>query len=106
MENRKQGRLVRQVPVRLMDASLSGCLVESDETLRVGTVATLHVDLWGVPCRYPVRVTRVLERPDTSHSVHIAGEFTWRKAGKPSTSPLGKVLRFDRTTSPLCLKKL
>ena len=82
LENSKRGRLVREVPVRLMDASLSGCLVESDEVFQVGAAGTLHVDLWGVPCRYPVRVTRVLERPDTSHTLRVAGEFTWKREGR------------------------
>ena len=96
LENSKQGRLIRQVPVRLMDASLSGCLVESDEALRVGASGTLHVDLWGVSCRYPVRVTRVVERPDTSHTVRIAGEFDWRGTGESNDGSLAKVLKLDR----------
>ena len=96
MENSKQGRLVRQVPVRLMDASLSGCLVESDEALQVGAAGTLHVDLWGVPCRYPVRVTRVLERPDSTHTLRIAGKFTWNEKAESDDRPVAKVLKLNR----------
>ena len=77
IESGTRGRLVRQVPMRLKDMSLSGCLVESDHSLRVGSSGTLLVDLWGVPCRYPLRVARVSERPDASHNVRIAGAFTW-----------------------------
>ena len=73
----KRGKLVRHVPMRLVDVSLSGCLVEADQDLGVGVTGTLEVDLWGVPCRYPVRVSRVLERPDASHSRRVAGEFSW-----------------------------
>ena len=96
MENSKQGRLIRQVPVRLMDASLSGCLVESNEALRVEASGTLHVDVWGVTCRYPVRVTRVVERLDTSHTVRIAGEFDWRGKSEGDDGSLAKVLKLDR----------
>lgn len=96
LENSKRGRLVREVPVRLMDASLSGCLVESDEVFQVGAAGTLHVDLWGVPCRYPVRVTRVLERPDTSHTLRVAGEFTWKEKAASKDRPVAKVLKLNR----------
>ena len=74
----KRGTLVRHVPMRLVDVSLSGCLVEAEQDLDVGTRGTLEVDLWGVPCRYPIRVSRVMERPDASHTRRVAGEFSWR----------------------------
>ena len=77
IENGVVGRLVRRVPTRVVDVSLSGCLVESDQDLAIGTNGTLHVDLWGVPCRYPVRVSRVTRRQGAGESLRVAGEFTW-----------------------------
>lgn len=106
IESGTRGRLIRQVPMRLKDVSLSGCLVESDHSLRVGSSGTLLVDLWGVPCRYPVRVARVSERPDASHHLCIAGEFTWSARPAPRAlldaversepRPPARVLQFDR----------
>ena len=73
--------------MRLKDVSLSGCLVESDQSLLVGSAGTLLVDLWGVACRYPLRVARVSERPDASHNMQIAGVFTWHTRPAPSALP-------------------
>ena len=79
----KRGTLVRHVPMRLVDVSLSGCLVEAEQDLDVGTRGTLEVDLWGVPCRYPIRVSRVMERPEPVTRVESrassAGETTWSR---------------------------
>ena len=77
IENGAVGKLVRRVPTRVVDVSLSGCLVESDQDLAIGTNGTLIVDLWGAPCRYPVRVSRVTQRPGAGHNLRVAGEFTW-----------------------------
>jgi hypothetical protein len=77
IENGAVGKLVRRVPTRVVDVSLSGCLVESDQDLTIGANGTLLVDLWGVPCRYPVRVSRVTERPGAGQNLRVAGEFTW-----------------------------
>ena len=78
-----RGRLIRQVPMRLKDVSLSGCLVESDQRLQVGSSGMLLVDVWGVACRYPVRVARVSGRADAGHNLCIAGEFTWSARPAP-----------------------
>ncbi len=69
IETLKQARLVRQVPMRLVDVSLSGCLVETDRELGVGTTGLLLVDLWGVPCRYPIRVVRETEQLGSGHTL-------------------------------------
>lgn len=89
--------------MRLKDVSLSGCLVESDHSLPVGAAGTFHVDLWGVPCRYPVRVSRVSEQ---SGSLRFAGEFTWTARPAPEalmaavergeSRQTARVLKFDR----------
>ena len=79
-----RGKMVREVAMQLKDLSLSGCLVESDQSIRVGAAGTLVVDLWGVACRYPLRVARVTERPDASHNMQIAGVFTWNPRPAPS----------------------
>ena len=44
----------------------------------------------------PVRVTRVLERPDTSHTLRVAGEFTWKEKAASKDRPVAKVLKLNR----------
>ena len=90
--------------MRLVDVSLSGCLVETDRELGVGTTGSLLVDLCGVPCRYPIRVLRETEQLDSGHTLQIAGEFTW-KDRPASTMTVDAItqpeLRIKRPERPL-----
>lgn len=104
----ERGRLVRRVPTRLLDVSLCGCLIETEYEVGVGTPGMLHVELWGVECRYPVRVVRVVSTTMAGR-VCLAAEFVWGGEATPvSDSPVsqpitaesadgrGRVLAFDR----------
>ena len=91
IETLKQARLVRQVPTRLVDVSLSGCLVETDRELGVGTTGVLLIDLWGVPCRYPIRVLRETEQLGSGHTLQIAGEFTWKD--RPASTMIADAIK-------------
>ena len=77
----ERARLIRWVPTRLLDVSLSGCLIETEREVGVGTPGTLHIRLWGVECRYPVRVTRVVPE-STPGRVWLAAEFAWGAEAK------------------------
>ena len=94
IKNGAAGRLVRRVPMRVMDVSLSGCLLESDQDLAIGANGTLLVDLWGIPCRYPVRVSRVTQRPGASQNLRVAGEFTWNE--RPASDGVMAAVSGDR----------
>ena len=48
-----RGLLVRQIPVRLVNLSLSGFLLESDSELDVGSTWELRVDLGGAKLQRP-----------------------------------------------------
>ena len=71
-------RLVRQIPMRLLDVSMSGCLVESASEIPQGATGTLNVDLWGVPCRFPVRLSRQASVNRTKPVFRLGVEFAWR----------------------------
>ncbi len=73
-----RARLVRQIPMRLLDVSLSGCLVESASEIPQGATGTLNVDLWGVPCRFPVRLSRQASADRTKPVFRLGVEFAWR----------------------------
>lgn len=102
-----KGRLIRRVPTRLLDVSLSGCLLETEREVQVGTPGLLHVELWGVACRYPLRVTRVFTAKDGGRA-RVAAEFTWgeessnreervdERPGPRPVRPPARILAFDR----------
>jgi hypothetical protein len=66
------GMLVRTLPVRLLDVSRSGCLVEVARHLEVGTSGQLQLEMDGVLHLDDVRVCRCLMREGASR-LHIAG---------------------------------
>ncbi len=57
-----RGLLVRQIPVRLVNLSLSGFLLESENQIDVGSTGELRVDLGGAQYSDQVRVARTLAR--------------------------------------------
>ena len=74
-----RGLLVRQIPVRLVNLSLSGFLLESDSELDVGSTGELQVDLGGARYNDQVRVARTVARPGSTRPYHLGGEFSWGK---------------------------
>ena len=72
-----KGRLVRTIPVQLVDLSLSGCLFQTSQQVRPGETGELHVTLHGTEYRDAVNVVRAADRQG-SHLRAIGGEFTWR----------------------------
>ena len=72
-----QARLVRKVSMRLLNVSLSGCLVETEDEIPIGTAGVLNVDLMGVPCRYPVYVCRTVQQSAAGSTVRLGAEIRW-----------------------------
>jgi hypothetical protein len=50
--------LLRELGIRLINVSAGGCLIESDRSVEVGTVGTLHVRLGTEECKDDVEVVR------------------------------------------------
>ncbi len=71
---RVRGRLVRDVPVRLLDFSWSGCLVATNQPIDPGTVGKLRIDMGGKEYQDTVHVVR-----KTAHagSFTLGGQFRW-----------------------------
>ena len=78
--------LARDVAVRLINISGSGCLLESDTRLREGTTASLRLMFGGVEYVDDVRVIRCAANEGGS-GFHVGAEFLW------TTSPDERSLR-------------
>lgn len=71
--------------MRLLDVSLSGCLVESEAEVPQGASGTLNVDLWGVPCRFPVRLARHADQGQDQPGFRLGAEFSWPSRRRPGS---------------------
>lgn len=79
--------LGREVPVRLIDISSSGCLLESGSRLEKGTTGTLRVVFEGVEYSDDVRIMRCRPSEGSSSLYFLGAEFLW------TTSPTERSLR-------------
>ncbi|MBA3886604.1 MAG: PilZ domain-containing protein [Acidobacteria bacterium] len=77
----KAGDLVavlgRDVRVRLIDISGSGCLLESDCRLAEGTTGSLRVTIEGRDYEDDVRIMRCQNYEGTGGGFHLGAEFLW-----------------------------
>ncbi len=69
--------LGREVAVRLLDISVSGCLLESSSCLAVGAMAALFVRFEGKEYADDVRVMRCRQSEGSSGIYRIGAEFLW-----------------------------
>ena len=98
--------LGRDVPVRLLDISASGCLLESASRLDEGTTGTIRVVYGGVEYADDIRVMRCKGFEGSSGAYHVGAEFLW--TSRPPDRSLRRIVatlpasavkagRFDRT---------
>lgn len=76
------GVLTREVRVRLVNISASGCLMESGARLEAGATGALTVRVGEVMYADDVRVARVQQIEGAGSTWHVGAEFLW-------TSPPG-----------------
>jgi PilZ domain len=69
--------LGRDVPVRLMDVSHSGCLLQSETRLLEGTTGSLSVSYGGAEYADDVRVMRCQAPVGGDSSFRIGAQFLW-----------------------------
>ena len=81
-----KARLAREIPVRLLDFSLSGCLVATNRPLDEGTLGDLRVTLDGKEYRDTVHVVRTTERHGVRRAFVAGGHFAW--GNRPGTISL------------------
>lgn len=71
------GVLAREVRVRLVNISGSGCLVETSAQVEPGTTGVLRVDIDGEHYADDIRVARVQRVHGSSATWHVGAEFLW-----------------------------
>jgi hypothetical protein len=76
--------LTRELPVRVIDVSESGCLIETRRRMEVGTIAALHLRLGTQHCTDDVEVMRCDAVRGVRNVYHVGVRLLWttpRKAG-------------------------
>ena len=81
------GVLGKEVSIRLLNGSPSGCLVETNSRLEIGTIASLRVTLNGDEFADDVRVVRCQQIEGAGSVFHVGAQFLW------TASPSGRSLR-------------
>jgi hypothetical protein len=71
------GTLTRELSVRLVNVSASGCLFETRRRIEVGTIATLQLRLGGAECSDEVEVVRCEAVKDAPGRYHIGARLRW-----------------------------
>ena len=71
--------LGREIPVRLVNISGSGCLVAATSSLQEGATAVMRLDFGSVEYTDDVRVVRCT-RIEGSSEYHLGMEFLWTTA--------------------------
>jgi len=89
--------LAREVAVRLVDISVSGCLFESSRLLVVGAMGTLLVRFEGKEFVDDVRVIRCRQSEGSSGIYYIGAEFLWTNA--PHEGSLRRIVTRLQTTA-------
>jgi hypothetical protein len=82
--------LGREVPVRLVDISTSGCLLESPNRLDKGTTGSLRVIFEDQHYVDDVRIIRCSQCEGSSRVYHLGAEFLWTT--NPRENSLRRVL--------------
>ena len=94
------GVLGREVPIRLLNCSSSGCLIEAGSPMAVGTVASLRVRFVNGEFVDSIRVVRCQPIAGAGSLFHLGAEFLW--TGTPDATSLRAMLRTssDRSVAP------
>jgi hypothetical protein len=71
------GVLTREVRVRLVNISGSGCLVELSAQVETGVTGVLKVEIDGEQYADDIRVARVQRVHGSSATWHVGAEFLW-----------------------------
>jgi hypothetical protein len=71
--------LGRDVPVRVIDVSSSGCLLQSEVHLVAGTTGSLRVSFDGVEYLDDVRVMRCQAQANGNGFFRVGAEFLWTR---------------------------
>jgi hypothetical protein len=84
------GVITREVRVRLVDISSSGCLIESSLRLEPGTAGDLRICVGGETYADDVRIARVQQVQGAGSTWRVGAEFLWTT--QPGTRSLRRVV--------------
>ena len=74
--------LTRELAVRVIDVSESGCLVETRRRMEVGTIGTLQLRLGGQDCSDDFEVVRCDAVQGVPNLYHLGVRLLWTKPRK------------------------
>lgn len=77
------GVLTRERQVRLLNCSVSGCLIETNHRLQVGAIASIRVVIDGHELCDDVQIVRCQPIAGAGDTYHVGAQFLW-------TQPLEK----------------
>ena len=84
------GVIVWDVPVRLVDISRTGCLLESSRHMEVGTTGEFRIEFAGQTFSEELRITRCLRLAGSSTIFRLGAEFL--RLRLPSVSSLRRAV--------------
>jgi len=88
------GVLTKEFRIRILNCSSSGCLVETNSRVDVGTIGTLRVVLGGDDFVEDVQVVRCQQIEGAGSLYHIGAQFLWTDS--PDTRSLRRAMRHTR----------
>ena len=81
-----RGTVLREVPVQLLDLSLSGCLLRSNSEIPDGAFGRLQVMMGGARYHETLRIVRSTEQLGVDRPHFVGGEFS--STERPSDEPV------------------
>ncbi|HXH24362.1 MAG TPA: PilZ domain-containing protein [Vicinamibacterales bacterium] len=84
------GVVARDIPVRLLNYSRSGCLLETTSNVAVGTVGSLHLLIDGREVHDPIVVVRCQPIEGAGALYHVGARFLW--LAPPTTGTVRRIL--------------
>jgi hypothetical protein len=71
------GVMTRERQVRLLNCSVSGCLLETNSRLPVGAIASIRVTIDGRELADDVQITRCQPIAGAGDTYHVGAQFLW-----------------------------
>lgn len=73
------GVLTRERRVRLLNCSVSGCLIETNWRLQVGSIASIRVVVEGCELADDVQIVRCQPIAGAGETFHVGAQFLWTR---------------------------
>jgi hypothetical protein len=85
------GVLGKELKIRVLNCSPSGCLVETNSRLEIGTIASLRLSLQGDVFVDDIQVVRCQQIEGAGAVFHVGAQFLW--TGIPDSHSLRQLMR-------------